>query len=286
MVAERADSPHYSSADFANWGQSPMVLPQQQTRVIMSEEHVDRRDRPRPRRRLQYSMLSLLIVMTTTCLALTWWTWPRPIVVESIVFATATPVRLSSSTGDAPERRILVYQQELLAALNDPDLLPTTVDVIGNRSLAILRQRSDPAGWLRGRFRAEAVNATTVSIKLTVPEHYRTDAVELVDYITLRCFVQVASSTSNRIRERLAALREEHDRQMQLLDETCRKIASVNPGWTSSDVETASLKRESSLLAARIAELASDIKTTEAAYGLSDSQLKLVQMAVPESRGR
>ena len=55
----------------------------------------------------------------------------------------------------------------------------------------MLRGRSDPFGWIRKRLEVTTATNAIVSVKLTVPEYFKNDAIEFVDYITLRAFAHV-----------------------------------------------------------------------------------------------
>ena len=103
--------------------------------------------RTRFRRRLQFSLLSLFVLTTAACLALTWWVWPRPVDVILISIASPTPIQVSM--GSRGEPTFVDYQQEFLAALNSPQLLQDAIDVTGNGHLPMLAHRRDPAAWLQ-----------------------------------------------------------------------------------------------------------------------------------------
>ena len=96
----------------------------------------NRGNRTPARRRLQFSLLSLFVLTTTTCLIMSWWVWPQPVEVVSLVNASATPIPIGPASDGAFACPTVIYQQELLTALKDPKLLHHAVSVASNANLA------------------------------------------------------------------------------------------------------------------------------------------------------
>jgi hypothetical protein len=143
-----------------------------------------------PKRRLQFSLVSLFALTTVTCLLLGWWAWPRPVEVVALLHAPAATPALGKLSLRANEF-VVDIQRELLSALNDPTLMDDTVSIVGNGKLRIFRGRSNPAAWLRDRLEIDVLPKSIVSIKLTVPAEFKTDAIECLDYMALRAATRV-----------------------------------------------------------------------------------------------
>jgi len=113
---------------------------------------------------------------------MSWWVWPQPVEVVALVQVPAAPIPVSENS-----------VQLLLTALNNPTLLNDAIAITGNGHLRMLRDQSDPADWVRKGLEVEVLKNSIVSIKLSVPRHYASDAIEFVDYIMLRAVADVDS---------------------------------------------------------------------------------------------
>jgi hypothetical protein len=147
-------------------------------------------DQSPTRRRWQFSLLSLLVLMTATCLVLGWMARPRPLEVVALIHAPAAPppAGKAASPGTAP---FIDVQQELLAKLREPALFTDAVSIVGNGKLRMFRGRVDPADWLRDRLDVEILPQSVVSITLRVPAKFEKEGIEVLDYIALRAATRV-----------------------------------------------------------------------------------------------
>ena len=135
-------------------------------------------------------MLSRMLLMTATCLALGWWAWPRPVEVVALLHAPSAP-RMLGQPGLMVGLPFIDVQHELLTTLNDPELMTDTVAIVGNGKLRMFRGRRDPELWLRDRLEIAVLPKDVVSIKLRVPAQFQSDAIECLDYIALRVSTRV-----------------------------------------------------------------------------------------------
>lgn len=237
---------------------------------------------PRSQRRLQFSLLSLFLLTTLTCLLLSWWVWPRPIEVVSIVNASATPLPVSRSVADGTPPEFAVYQQELLKELRSPGLLQDAVSVPGNGNLGMFRNRSEPTEWLAKRLRVEVVQPATIMISLKVPEHLRDEGVEVVDYITTKCVSRTTVKVGRQTREYLSDLRAEQQRVRRQLRKNTRQLAQLSRTRSADDAEIIALETEVLHLTDTIKRLVVEIQNAQTADN-SSQYLQLVQMATAVS---
>jgi hypothetical protein len=156
------------------------------------------------RRRLQFSLLSLFVLMTSTCAVLTWLVWPKSVGVVAQVMASTLTVSPTGST--IPQPKFVDYQAKLLAAFEDPEILKDAVAITGNGDLPMLRGKRDPLNWVRKRLEVEAAPNSIISVKLTVPEYFKQNAIEFVDYITFRAVTKTIRDIEPLPRTRLPEL--------------------------------------------------------------------------------
>ena len=223
------------------------------------------------RRRLQFSLLSLFVLTTLTCLVLSWWVWPQSIEVVSQVMASTTPIR-ALSPPFAPQPQVVDCQTELLAFLADPQLLKEAVAITGNGDLSMLRGRSDRIGWIKKRLELTTAPNAVVSVKLTVPEYFKKDAIEFVDYITLRAYAHVTVKFGRQARAWTKRL--EHDKLalQQEIKTTTYLLNAVRKSLDSANVAAIELRLKSQRKS--LDDLVKDIEFSRSA----DNQLNRVQL--------
>lgn len=231
---------------------------------------------PASRRRLQFSLLSLLSLTTLTCLALGWWVWPRPIVVTSRLMATTTPIRVLPSA-DTAVPQITDYRTELLAALANPQLLNDAVAITGNGRLAMCR-RSEPVEWIRDRLEIDTSNGTNIIITLTVPEYFKHDAIEFVDYITLRAYSDVTIKIARQTRAWTRRLVRERDKLAAQLKATTKQLEKLDGSSPASAEQAAALQELQATQRKSLAEFEHDINFSDSP-DISAGNLQLVESA-------
>lgn len=233
---------------------------------------------PGKSRRLQFSLLSLFTLTTATCLVLGWWVWPRPVEITSQLMATTKPIRtLPLVGGTAPQ--VVDYQTKLLAALADPQLLKDAVAIAGNGNLAMCR-RSDPVTWIQDRLDVKSTNSN-ITIKLTAPEYFKKDALEFVDYITLRAYTDVSIAITRQTRAWTRRLVRERDALALQLKATTKRLNELNeldPNVLPDAVEVAALEQTLASQRTSLAELDKDINFSRAADDHANN-FQLVQNA-------
>jgi len=231
---------------------------------------------PPTNRRLQFSLFSLFALTTTACLVLGWWAWPRPVTVVSQIMATSTPIRtLPLVGGTAP--RVVDYQSELLAALADPQLLKDAVAITGNGKLTMFR-RSDPVAWIQKRLIVDTPGSAIIEIRFTVPEYFKPEAIEFVDYITLRAYTDVNISIGRRTRAWTQRLIRERDALQAEFDATIQQRNELKKSPAPNSQELATLDLELAAQHKSLAELEKDIDFSRTADDPSNN-LRLVQNA-------
>lgn len=194
---------------------------------------------PTKSRRLQFSLFSLLALTTLTCVVLGLWAWPKPAQITSQLMATTTPISmLPPASGAAPQT--VDYQTELLAALADPQLLKDAVAIAGNGNLAMCRG-SDPVAWIQDRLEVKSTNSN-ITIKLTVPDYFKRDALEFVDYITLRAYTDVSIAIARQTRALTHRLVHERDELTLQLNATAKRLKELAPVTAADEPQVAALK--------------------------------------------
>jgi hypothetical protein len=223
-------------------------------------------------RRLQFSLLSLFALTTLICLVLGWWVWPRPVEITSQLMATTRPIRILPLVGGtAPQ--VVDYQSKLLAALADPQLLKDAVAITGNGNLAMCR-RSDPVGWIQKRLEITTSSNSVITIKLTVPEYFKKDAIEFVDYITLRAYSDVSIAITRQTRAWTRRLVRERDALALQLKTTTKRLNELDQLQPADAPEEAALKKTLASQRKSLAELEKDIDfSRNADHQVSNFQL-------------
>jgi hypothetical protein len=239
----------------------------------------DAKPAARPQRhRWQFSLLSLFLLTTLTCLVLSWWAWPRPAEVVAIVNAMSTPLPVSSSltSNDPPE--FVICRNVLLNNLHDPEVLKDAVSIPGNGNLRMFRDRSEPAKWLEARLRIESVPPSVVIIRMKVPAQFREEAVEVVDYITTRCVSRTLVEVGRRTREHASVLLAEKNRVERKLKSASRRLEKLRRMRAAENPELVALEAEILKLTDLSQQLTAELL---AAHDLDNSSkhLQLVQMA-------
>ena len=179
----------------------------------------------------------------------------------------------------------MVYQQELLAALSSPKLLQDTVAITGNGKLRMLRGRSDPAEWLRRRLEVKVINPSIVSVTLTVPEYFQRDAIEVVDYITLKCVSRTTADVGHRTRKFLKSLRHEQRSLHREIGRKTAKLERLSRTLPGDDPQLATLEAEIRRLSEEVGELSAEISVAQGADN-SSSHLQFIQMATVTTTGQ
>jgi hypothetical protein len=230
----------------------------------------------RSRKRLQFSLLSLFALTTLTCLVLSWWVWPQSVEVVSQVKVSTTPIR-ALSPPVASQPRVIDCQSELLAFLADPQLIKDAVAITGNGDLAMLRGRSDPIGWITKRLEIATASNAVVSVKLTVPEYFKNDAIEFVDYVTLRAFAHISVKVAQQTRAWTQRLERRKLAMQQKIKSTTRLLYKLKKSSTN-DANVAEIEL---LLKSQRESLSNLVKDVEFSRSAADraNQPQLVQMA-------
>jgi hypothetical protein len=223
------------------------------------------------RRRWQFSLLSLFLLTTATCLVLSWWVWPRPVEVVAIVNASAAPLPVSRTPPNGGSPEVVEYQQELLRELQSRVLLKDAVSVPGNGNLRLFRGLSEPTAWLRKRLKVEVLQPSTVLVSLKVPKHLHDEGVEVVDYITTRCISRTLVKVGRETRRYLS------DLQREKLN-VRRKLQAATSRTDGQDRPKALDEAEVVALTSEAAQLDLLIRKAEVADN-SSQYLQLVQMA-------
>jgi hypothetical protein len=248
-----------------------------QTQVELDAAREELAARP-SRRRWQFSLFSLFLLTTATCLVLSWWVWPQPIEVVSIVNASTTALPVSRIPVDGGQQDVVVYQQELLRELRKPDLLKDAVSVPGNGKLRLFRDQSEPTKWLERRLRVEVVPPSTVLVSLKVPPHLHDEGVEVVDYITTKCISRTLVKVGRQTRSFLSELQAEQVNVRRKLRAATSPTSEQGEPRTLDEAEIVALQSEAAQLdlLIRKAELADN----------SSQYLQLVQMATAINQGQ
>ncbi len=236
------------------------------------------------RRRWQFSLLSLFLLTTATCLILSWWVWPRPVEVVAIVNAIATPLPVSSALTSESPPEFVVCQDVLLRKLRSPDLLEDAVAIPGNGNLRMFRNRSEPTKWLEKRLRIEVVQPSAVVVSLKVPERFVGDAVEVVDYITTRCVSRTLVEVGRQTREHASALIAEQKRVRRQLVDKSVQLAQWRRKLGAEHREVVALEAEVFELTERTKRLTAEILNAQNLDN-SSRHLQLVQMATAVTNG-
>lgn len=236
----------------------------------------------RSSRRLQFSLLSLFALTTATCLVLGWWVWPRPVEITSQLMATTKPIRtLPLVGGTAPQ--VVDYQSELLAALADPQLLKDAVAIAGNGNLAMCR-RSDPVAWIQDRLEVKSTNSI-ITVKLTVPQYFQKDALEFVDYITLRAYSDVSIAIVRQTRDWTRRLVRERDTLTLELKAATKRLKELDHVAPANAPELATLEKALASHRKALAELEKDIDFSRKS-GDQVNNFQLVQNATVLDSGK
>jgi len=230
----------------------------------------------RSHRRLQYRLVSLVALMTATCLALSWYVWPKSVLVEAQVMASTLSVSPTDRT--VPQPQFADFQAKLIAAFTSQDVLQDGVTVAGNGNLAMLRCRTDPVEWVRRRLEVTAAQNSIISVKIAVPEQYQDDAVELVDYIVFRSVTLTARSVDPIPRAELASAIERRQLLAEMLEAASQRIEQANHDFGSASGEVAAIKAKMELATTSWQRLNDDITTGELIDAFID-QLRFVQTA-------
>jgi hypothetical protein len=234
-------------------------------------------------RRLQFNLLSLFALMTVTCLLLSWWVWPQPVEVISLVHASAAPIPVSFKS-NASQTRLVSYQEDLLAALHNPAILHDAMTVAGNGNLRMLRDRSDPIGWLQKRLEIKVLKNSMVSIKLTVPEYFQRDAVEVVDYITQKAVAGTSVKIGRQTREHVKRLRREHRALQHAIGETTQRLNGLREDESGDSHRAAALVLVLKSQCASLNRLQGEIAKAQSA-DQSLTHLQFIQSATVAAAG-
>jgi hypothetical protein len=243
---------------------------------IDMESGADLLPKARSGKRLQFSLLSLFALTTLTCLVLSWWVWPQSVEVVSQVKASTTPIRALSPPA-APQPQVVDCQSELLAFLANPQLLKEAVAITGNGDLSMLRGRSDPIGWIKKRLEITTASSAVISVRLTVPEYFKNDAIEFVDYVTLRAFAHVSVMVGRQTRAWTQRLEREKFSLQQQIKSTTHLLNKLK-GPPTNNANVAAIEV---LLKSQRESLNDLVKDVEFSRSAADraNQPQLVQMA-------
>jgi hypothetical protein len=231
-----------------------------------------------PRRRWQFSLFSLFLLTTVTCLMLSWWAWPRPAEVVAIVNAMSTPLPVSSALTSDEQPEFIICRDVLLKALHKPEVLDDAVAIPGNGKLRMFRGRSEPAEWLKSRLGIESVQPSVVMIRLKVPAQFRDEAVEVVDYITTRCVSRTLVEVGRRTREHASALLAQKNRVERELKNTRLRLEKFRRTRAAEDPELVVLEEEACKLMDLSKQLSAELLAAQDVDN-SSKHFQLVQMA-------
>jgi hypothetical protein len=129
------------------------------------------------RPRLQFSLLALLILMTLVCVALSWWTRPRPVKVIALLVVN------SQQTGvDGDLLPWEMVQLAELSRLKDVALIRTVLRDAKVAKLPLVMETSDPASWLRDNLSVKFEQSSEIlSVTLSVLSNRAADAQTLLN---------------------------------------------------------------------------------------------------------
>jgi hypothetical protein len=204
--------------------------------------------------------------------------WPRPVEVVALINASTKPLAVSRSTDPGAAPDTVMYQYELLKALQSPALLQDAVSIPGNGELRMFSRRSKPVEWLRERLRIEVINPSIVSIKLKVPKHFQNEAIEVVDYIATRCVSRTLVKVGKQTRDFLSELRAEERRIRRELSGREQRLAHLASTRPTDDAERRRLEAEAFQLKEVLNQLDSELQSAQSADNWSQ-YLQLVQTA-------
>lgn len=220
--------------------------------------------------------MSLFALMTVTCLVLSWHVWPKTVAVEGQVMASTLSVAPSGKT--VPQPKFVDYQAKLIATFTSQEVLQDGVNIAGNGNLAMLRGRSNPAEWIRRRLEIVVAPNSIITIKMTVPEQYKDDAVELIDYIMFRGVTQTARSVDPIPRAKLASAVAHRQILADTLEAASQRLERATHDFGNASGEVAAINAEMESATAAWQRLNDDITTGELIDEFID-QLRFVHTA-------
>jgi hypothetical protein len=230
----------------------------------------------RPRRRLQFRLVTLFAIMTATCLALSWYVWPKSVDVVAQVMASTLTVSSTGST--VPHPKFAEYHAKLLAAFEDPEILADAVAITGSGDLPMLRRKRDPVNWVRKRLAVEAAPNSIISVKLTVPEFFQQNAVEFVDYITFRAVTKTVRDIEPVPRTRLPEFVEQRLALEQTINATSQRLERLKQDAGMGSPEVAAIEAELESQVDAWKKLGAHIEACKTAREFVN-QVRFVQMA-------